>query len=118
MVDDKVWHELNSEIDKLSKEYARLKNKPKPFETETENEVREDQLRKDKHEKSQGFDSLGTDFEKKRDYILGLKKEVEVMRVRKRKDELEQKLIELDQTVTEKELLELQALNNILLTKT
>jgi hypothetical protein len=108
MVDEKVWQELNSEIDKLSKEYARLKNKPKPYETERENEVREDQLRKDKHEKWEGFDSLGTDFEKKRSYVLKLRKEIETMKVMERKDELIQRL--KDQTITEKELLELQVL--------
>ena len=116
MMNKKAWEELNEEIAKLSEEYARLKNKPKSFETETEMEVREDQLRKDKHEKWHEFDSFGTDFEKKRDYVLNLRKEVEALKVRERKDELEQKL--KDGTITEKELLELQALNNILLTKT
>jgi len=116
MIDDKAWEELNQEIAKLSKEYARLKNKPKPFETEKEKQVREAQLEKDKHEKWQKFDSFGADFEKKRDYVLGLRKEVETMRAKERKDELEQKL--KDQTITEKELLELQALNNILQAKT
>jgi 3-dehydroquinate dehydratase len=108
MVGDKVWEELNGEIEKLSKEYARLKNKPKPFETEREKEVRVDQLKKDKHDKWHGFDSLKEDFEKKRDYVLGLRKEVEAMKVKERKDELIQKL--KDQTITEKELLELQVL--------
>jgi len=116
MRDDKVWHELNQEIAKLSKEYARLKNKPKPFETEKEKQAREVQLVKDKREKWQKFDSFGTDFEKKRDYVLGLRKEVGTMRAMERKDELEQKL--KDQTmhacITEKELLELQALKSIL----
>jgi predicted nucleic acid-binding Zn-ribbon protein len=116
MMNKRPLEELNGEIAKLSEEYARLKNKPKPFETETEMEVREDQLRKDKREKWHAFDSLRTDFEKKRDYVLNLRKEVEDLKVRERKDELEQKL--KDGTVTEKELLELQALNNILLTKT
>lgn len=50
MRDDKAWGELNNEISELSKEYARLKNRPKPFETETEKDVRETQLGKDKHE--------------------------------------------------------------------
>ena len=109
---DKAWEELNQEISKLSKEYARLKNKPKPFETEEEKRAREAQLVKDKREKWQKFDSFGKDFEKKRDYVLGLRKEVETMRAKERKDELEQKL--KDQTITEKELLELQALNSIL----
>jgi len=113
---DKAWEELNQEISKLSKEYARLKNKPKPFETEKEKEVREYQLEKDKREKWQKFDSFGTDFEKKRDYVLELREEVETMKAMERKDELEQKL--KDQTITEKELLELQALNNILQAKT
>ena len=108
MMDGKPWEELNKEIEKLSKEYARLKNKPKPFETETEKEVREDQISKDRHEKWHGFESLGKDFEKKRDYIRNLKKEVETMKVMERKDELIQKL--KDQTITEKELLELQVL--------
>jgi len=107
----KPWEELNEEIAKISKEYARLKNKPKPLETEREKEVREAQLEKDKHEKWQKFDSLGEDFEKKRDYILGLRKLVEIMKAMERKDELEQKL--KDQTIAEKELLELQALNNM-----
>jgi hypothetical protein len=118
MRDAGVWEALNKEIEKLSEEYALLKNRAKPFETEREEEVREDQLRQDRRDKWQQYDSLGEDFEKKRDYILGLKKKVEVMRARKRKDELEQKLIDLDQTITEKDLLELQALNNILLTRT
>ena len=116
MVDDKLWDELNQEIEKLSKEYARLKNKPKPLETGKEKRVRETQLEKDKHEKRQKFDSFGVDFEKIRDYVLGLRKEVETMKAMERKDELEQKL--KDQTITEKELLELQALNNILQAKT
>jgi hypothetical protein len=111
MFDKRPWEELNSEIEKLSKEYARLKNKPRPFETETEKEAREDQFRTDRNEKWKGFDSLGNDFEKKRDYILKLKKEVEDMKLAERKDELEQKL--KDQTITEKELLELQAIKNI-----
>jgi len=112
MIKDKLWEELNKEIAKLRKEYARLKNKPKPFETEEEKEVREAQLEKDKREKGQKFDSFGADFEKKKDYVLKLRKEVEALKVRERKDELEQKL--KDRTITEKELLELQALNNIL----
>jgi len=107
----KPWEELNSEIEKLSKEYAKLKNKPKPFETEKEKEMREAQLAKDRREKWQKFDSFGTDFEKKRDYILELRREIETMKAMERKDELEQKL--KDQTITEKELLELQALNNM-----
>jgi len=111
MVDIKAWEELNKAIEQLSKEYADLKNKPKPFETEIEKEVREDQIRKDRDYKWGGFDSLGTDFEKKRDFILGLKKEVEAMRLKERKDELEQKL--KDQNITGNELLELQALNNM-----
>lgn len=65
MMDKKAWKELNEEIANLSGEYARLKNKPKPFETESEKEKREDQLRNDRHEKWQEFDSLGADFEKK-----------------------------------------------------
>lgn len=116
MINRKAWEELNKEIAKLSKEYARLKNKPESFETETEIEVREDQFRKDKHEKRHEFDSFGSDFEKKRDYVLNLRKEVEALKVRERKNDLEQKL--KDRTITEKELLELLALNNILLTKT
>lgn len=115
-MDDKLWEELNQEIAKLSEEYARLKNKPKPFETEKEREVREAQLEKDKREKRQKFDSFGADFEKKRDYVLELRKETETIKAMERKDELEQKL--KDQTITEKELLELQALNNILQAKT
>ncbi|MGB8779782.1 MAG: hypothetical protein WCD81_03935 [Candidatus Bathyarchaeia archaeon] len=116
MIDDKAFEELNNEIGKLSKEYARLKNKSTPFETEKETEAREAQLDKDKHETWKKFDSLGADFEKKRDYILGLRKEVEVLKMRERKDELEQKL--KDRNITEEELLELQALNNILNSKT
>jgi hypothetical protein len=108
MKDAEVWGELNNEIEKLSEEYARLKNKVKPFETEGEKELREDQLRKDRREKWQHYDSLGDDFEKKRDYIQNLKKEVETMRVMERKDGLIQKL--KDQTITEKELSELQVL--------
>lgn len=109
---DKPWEELNQEISELSEEYATLKNKPKPFETEQEKEAREAQLEKDKREKWRTFDSFGADFEKKRDYVRELRKEVETMRAKGRKDELEQKL--KDQTITEKELLELQALNSIL----
>ena len=116
MIDDKAWEELNQEIAKLSKEYARLKNKPKPFETEKEKRVRETQLEKDKHEKWEKFDSFGADFEKKRDYVLELRKEIGTMKAMERKDELEQKL--KDQTIEEKELLELLALNNILQAKT
>ncbi len=77
MFDNRPWKELNDEIAKLSEEYARLKNRPKPFETETEKEVREDQFRKDRHEKWAEFDSFKADFEKKREYILKLKQEIE-----------------------------------------
>jgi hypothetical protein len=112
MVNEKAFGKLNDEISKLRIEYAKLKNKPKPFETEAEKEARETQFEKDKHEKYAGFEALGGDFEKKRDYVLSLGKEVEVLRMKERKDELEQKL--KDQTVTDKELLELQALNSIL----
>ena len=108
MRDAKVWEELSYEIEKLSEEYARLKNKPKPFETESERVLREDQFQKDRDNTWQQFDSLKEDFKKKRDYILGLKKEVETMKVMERKDELIQKL--KDQTIAEKELLELQVL--------
>lgn len=111
MVDDRLWTELNNEIGRLSKEYARLKNKPKLFETEPEKQARETQLEKDKREKWKDFDSLGTDFEKKRDYILKLRKEIEALKLAERKDELEQKL--KDQTITEKELLELQVLRSM-----
>jgi len=45
-----------------------------------------------------------------------LRKEIEVLKLTERKDELEQKL--KDQTITMKELLELQALNNVLQEKT
>lgn len=69
-IHDKPWEELNEEIEKLSKEYARLKNRPRPFETEIEKQARVDQFKKDKHEKWKEFDSFGTDFEKKRDYVL------------------------------------------------
>jgi hypothetical protein len=106
-----LWKELNIEISKLCDEYARLKNKPRPFETEKEKNAREAQFDKDRREKKKEFDSLGDDFEKKRDYILKLRKEVEDLKMRERKDELEQRL--KDQTITEKQLLELQALNNI-----
>lgn len=34
MMNDKPWTELNNEIGRLRAEYARLRNKPKPFETE------------------------------------------------------------------------------------
>ena len=108
MRDAQVWEELNNEIKRLSEEYARLKNRARPFETEREKEVREDQLRQDRHDKGKQYDSLRDDLEKKRDYILNLKKEVETMKVMERKDELIQKL--KDQTITEKELLELQVL--------
>ena len=118
MINDKAWGELNNEIGKLIKEYVRLKNKPKPFETEREKDAREVQLEKGKDEIWHFFDSLGDDFEKKRDYVLKLRKEIEDMRVRERKEELEQKLKDQDPTITEKELLELQALNNILCAKT
>jgi hypothetical protein len=111
MIDEKVWKELNNEIAQLSEEYAKLRNKPKPFETEDEESARMTQLAKDKHEKWKEFDSLGADFEKKRDYILKLRKEVEALKLSARKDELEQKL--KDQTITEKELLELGALNAV-----
>jgi len=116
MMDGKPWQELNDEIAKLSKEYARLKNKPKPFETDTEKEARETQLQKDRREKWENFDALKADFEKKRDYILGLRKEIGALKMRERKDELEQKL--KDQNITDSELSELQALNNILERKT
>jgi len=116
MMDNKPWEELNKEIAQLCEQYARLKNKPKPFETETEKEARKAQLEKDKREKREKFDSFKADFGKKRDYVLGLRKEVEDLRMRARKDELEQKLKE--QTITEKELLELQALNKYLQVKT
>lgn len=79
---------------------------------EYEKEERLIQLEKDEHEKYKEFQSLLDNFEKKREYVLNLRKEVEAMRMRDRKDELEQKL--KDQTITEKELLELQALNRIL----
>ena len=108
MIDNELWNKLNSEIEQLSKEYARLKNKPKLYETERMKQARESQLRKDKDEKCEGFDSLN-DFEKKRDYVLNLKKEVETLRLTERREILEQKL--KDQTITEKELLELIALN-------
>jgi hypothetical protein len=61
MFEDKTWKELNEEISKLSREYAELKNKPKPFETEDESEAREDQIKRDRSEKYQEFDSLKTD---------------------------------------------------------
>lgn len=112
MFDGKPWEELNKEIERLSKEYVRLKNKPKPFETETEKELRESQFQKDKYEKWEEFDSLKDDFEKKRDYIQKLRKEVEDLKLAERKDELEQKL--KDQTITERELLELLVLNKYL----
>jgi len=108
MMDGKPWEELNKEIEKLSEEYARLKNKPKQFETEREKELREDQSRKDRDDTWQQYDSLKEDFEKKRDYIRNLKKEVEIMKVMERKNELIQKL--KDQTIMEKELLELHVL--------
>lgn len=117
MMYDKAWEELNNEIGKLSKEYARLKNRPKPFETDKEKEGREDRVQKDRREKWDKFDSLGKDFEKKRDYILELRKEVEDLKMRERTDELEQKLKDRT-TITEIELLELQALNSILQPKT
>lgn len=113
MVNDKAWGELNNEIEKLSKEYARLKNKPKPFETEREKEVREAQLEKDKREKWEKFDSFKANFEKKRDYILELKKETEALKLTERKDELEQKLKD-QTTITDKELLELQVITRLI----
>lgn len=116
MVDNRVWEELKSEAHKLRKEYARLRNKPKPFETEDEKDVREMQLDKDNHEKSEEFDSLRDDFKKKRNYVLELRKEVEFLKLRERKDELEQKLKDqttvTEKTITEKELLELHILNS------
>jgi hypothetical protein len=116
MVDEEAWRELNKEISKLAKEHPRLKNRPKPFETEAEKEVREVQLEKGRDEIWRFFDSLKDDFEKKRNYVLKLRKEIESLKVKERKDELEQKLI--DQNITDSELLELQALNNILQAKT
>ena len=112
MMNDKPLEELNEEIVKLSEEYARLKNKSKPFETGEEKDAREIQFENDKHEKYREFRSFGDDFEKKSEYVLKLGKEVEALKERERKDELEQKL--KDQTITEKELLELVVLNNIL----
>jgi hypothetical protein len=106
---DKLFQELNDEIERLIREYVRLKNKPKPFETEDEKGAREIQIEYDKQEKSREFDFFKDDFEKKRDYVLKLKKEVEALKLAERRDELEQKL--RDQTITEKELLELLALN-------
>jgi hypothetical protein len=111
MISDETWEKVKSEALKLGKEYATLKNKPRLFETETEKDARLIQLEKDEREKLGQYRSSGDDFEKRRDYVLRLKKEVETMRMRERKDELEQKL--KDQTIAEKELLELQALNNI-----
>jgi hypothetical protein len=116
MLDGKPWEELNNEMRRLIKEYAKLKNKPKPFETEAEKETREAQFEEDKRKKWEGFESLGPNFEKKRDYVLELKKEIEALKLTERKDELEQKV--KDQTITEKELLELQALNKYLEVKT
>lgn len=114
MVDDKVWKELIEAIGQLAKEYARLKNKPRPFETEDEKGAREIQLEYDKNAKWNEFESLGTNFEKKRDFVLKLRKEIEVLKLTERRDELEKKLKDKDKTITEIELLELQALNNIL----
>ena len=83
-------------------------------ETEDEKEAREDAFAKDKDAKWKAYDSLGADFKKKRDYILKLRKEIEVLKLTERRDELEKKLKDKDKTITEIELLELQALNNIL----
>jgi len=105
---DEQFQELNDEVEQLIKEYVKLKNRPKPFETETEKGAREIQIEYDKQEKMREFDYFGTDFVKKRDYLLKLKKEVEALKLTERKAQLEQKL--KDQTITEKELLELQAL--------
>ena len=105
------FQELNDEVEQLIKEYARLKNRPRPFETETEKGAREIQIEYDKQEKMREFDYFGTDFVKKRDYFLKLKKEVEALKLTERKAALEQKL--KDQTITEKELLELLALNRL-----
>jgi ABC-type phosphate transport system auxiliary subunit len=114
MVDAKLLEELNEEIGRLAKEYARLQNKPKPFETKDEKEAREIQFEYDKNAKWKEFESLGTNFEKKRDFVLKLRKEIEVLKLRERRDELEKRLKEKEKTITEIELLELQALNNIL----
>lgn len=110
LVDKEVWKKLNDEYGMLRKEYAELKNKPKPFETEDEKEVRELQYDKDRAERSVEFQSLGDDFKKKRTFFLEFKKQVQVLKIKERKIELEQKL--LDQTITEKDLLELQVLNS------
>lgn len=111
MMDEKLFVELNDEGHKLIREYTKLKSarsKPKLFETENEKDARETQLRKERDEKWEEFDSIGAfDTEKKRDFILKLKKEIEVLKSTERKEELEQKL--KDQTITEKELLELHA---------
>lgn len=113
-IDRLILDELNDEISRLSKEYAKLKNKPKPFQAERDEDEEAEQLKNFRREKEKMFDSLAN-IEKKKEYILELRKEVEDLKVRARKDELEQKLI--DQDITEKELLELLALNNILLRK-
>jgi hypothetical protein len=115
-IDKMLLDELNNEITRLSREYAKLKNKPKPFQAERDEDEEAEQLKNYRREKEKMFDSL-PDIEKKKDYILELRKEVEDLKVRTRRDELEQKLIDQDQDITEKELLELLTLNNILLRK-
>jgi hypothetical protein len=111
---DKLLQQLNDEMERLAKEYSKLKNRPKPFETEDEKGARDIQIEYDKQDKRREFDSF--DFEKKRAYVLKLRKEVEFLRLTERKDELEQKLKDRakDNPITEIELSELQALNNIL----
>jgi hypothetical protein len=115
MMDNELWEQLNDEKGKVIEEYAKLKNRAKPFETEKEEKVRKDQIQKDEREKSEEFNNVEYSLGKKRDYILKLKEETEVLRMKERKYELEQKL--KDQDITVKELLELQALNNILRVK-
>lgn len=120
MIEERLCRQLNVEADKLIKEYAILMSelsKPKLFETPNEKDEREAQLRKDKEAKWEEFDCIArTDFEKKRDYVIKLKDEIEETKLTERKNELEQKL--KDQNITEKGLLELQALNNLLQAKT
>jgi len=114
---DSLFEELNKEIHTLSKEYARLKNISKPFEAEIDKDEHGEQFRKYRDEKRKTYGSFGTDLKKKREYVLELRKEVADLKVRARKDELEQKLIDQYPDLTVKELLELLALNNILLRK-
>jgi hypothetical protein len=114
--EEEMWNNLSNEMGKLGKEYAKLKNMPKlpePFETKSERGERIDQTEKVEAKKLEEFNSLKDDFKKKREYILGLREEVRTLKLKERKNKLEEKLKD-QESITEKELLELLALNKLI----